>query len=247
MIRQAYVSCNVPIGNGVEVKLGRFDSILGYESIDTYKNANSTRSVLFQLLPTGQTGVSVSYDLCEHVNFTGVAANYSGTRAGRGDDINLRVGEVDKAFIGRLRFKPSPDSKWNGAFVDAGVIYGHSFSRRVYSTEAYLGGAVSTPSKRFTFGLANYYRDDAASLSLYAVDVYASFQASADLSIHSRVEYGRRLSGPIRDILNLTETLQYDLWRNVISRLEVKWERSALFIAEPRNNVIVLANLIYKF
>ena len=59
-------------------------------------------------------------------------------------------------------------------------------------------------------------------------------------------------------VLALTGTLQYDLWENVISRLEVRWDHSAsgnkLFGANDafgnptkKNDVMIAANLIYKF
>ena len=56
----------------------------------------------------------------------------------------------------------------------------------------------------------------------------------------------------------LTETVQYDLWKNVISRLEFRWDHSAngqnayggtTAGSAPglKNAFLVAANLIYKF
>jgi hypothetical protein len=64
----------------------------------------------------------------------------------------------------------------------------------------------------------------------------------------------------------LTGTIQYDLWKNVISRLEIRWDHLAgdgdtagfgnyerddvgdvTGPADQRNNVLIAANLIYKF
>jgi len=58
--------------------------------------------------------------------------------------------------------------------------------------------------------------------------------------------------------LALTETLQYDLWKNVVSRLEFRWDHSLSGAdayggtgpgAPPsaENALLVAANLIYKF
>jgi hypothetical protein len=39
-IRQAFVQLRVPVGNGIDWQLGRWDSLLGYESSDSMKNPN---------------------------------------------------------------------------------------------------------------------------------------------------------------------------------------------------------------
>jgi hypothetical protein len=58
-------------------------------------------------------------------------------------------------------------------------------------------------------------------------------------------------------IFALTGTVQYDLWKNVISRLEVRWDHSAngndmfggTVAGQPDriNAVMLAANVIYKF
>ena len=58
-------------------------------------------------------------------------------------------------------------------------------------------------------------------------------------------------------IWSLTGTVQYDLWKNVISRLEVRWDwgdEGQYFFAtsngegdDRRNTFLVAANIIYKF
>ena len=58
-------------------------------------------------------------------------------------------------------------------------------------------------------------------------------------------------------ILAATGTLQYDLWDNVISRVEVRWDQSAdgspmfggVGYGPPTKNyeMMVAANVIYKF
>src|SRR5262249_24405676 len=43
-IKQAYVALRAPVGNGLDFKLGVFDTILGYEVFDAGNNPNYTRS-----------------------------------------------------------------------------------------------------------------------------------------------------------------------------------------------------------
>ena len=43
-IRQAYVALRAPVGTGLDFKMGVFDSIIGYESVEAGNNPNFTRS-----------------------------------------------------------------------------------------------------------------------------------------------------------------------------------------------------------
>src|SRR6266481_5517480 len=43
-IRQAYIALRTPVGNGLDFKVGVFDSILGYESVEAPSDPNYTRS-----------------------------------------------------------------------------------------------------------------------------------------------------------------------------------------------------------
>ena len=107
----------------------------------------------------------------------------------------------------------------------------------------------------------------------YSFAGYLSYQATEKLSFHARAEYFKdklghgggqgvlfqeNLGGPGKaEVLALTGTIQYDLWKNVISRLEVRWDHSLLdnplfggsTPGQPAldNAVMVAANVIYKF
>ena len=55
-IRQAYVALRAPLGNGLDFKVGVFDSIIGYESVDSSKDPNFTRSYGHTIEPQTHTG-----------------------------------------------------------------------------------------------------------------------------------------------------------------------------------------------
>ncbi len=107
---------------------------------------------------------------------------------------------------------------------------------------------------------------------------YLSYKATDKLTLNSRFEYAHGSAfdnifannpmyetadgTPFRQeakVIALTETVQYQLWDNVISRLEFRWDHSAdgsphfggdvtSFGAPTKNNEItVAANIIYKF
>src|SRR6185503_9886824 len=51
-IKQAYVTVRAPVGNGLDFKLGVWDTIIGYEGFDAGNNPNYTRSYGFAIEPT---------------------------------------------------------------------------------------------------------------------------------------------------------------------------------------------------
>src|SRR5438876_4007145 len=60
-VRQAYVALRMPVGNGLDWKVGVFDSIIGYESVESGNNPNYTRSFGHSIEPQTHTGVLASY------------------------------------------------------------------------------------------------------------------------------------------------------------------------------------------
>jgi hypothetical protein len=95
-----------------------------------------------------------------------------------------------------------------------------------------------------------------------AVGLYTSYQATEKLGLYVRGEYassdttnpaGANIIGGNK-IFEVTTTLQYDLWKNVLSRLEFRWDHSAnataIYGGTPPtkdNSYILLADIAYKF
>ena len=95
-----------------------------------------------------------------------------------------------------------------------------------------------------------------------ASSLYLLWQATEKLTFNTRGEYFSQSqylvgSGMPSQAFAVTETVQYDLWKNVISRLEFRWDHSAsgqdayggTQSGSPslKNAFLVAANLIYKF
>jgi len=61
-LEQAYVQFRVPVGNGLDFKMGRFVSLMGYEVIESPADLNFSRGLLFSnTMPLTNTGVMMSY------------------------------------------------------------------------------------------------------------------------------------------------------------------------------------------
>lgn len=70
-LQQAYVNFRIPVGNGLDVKFGKFVTLLGYEVIETPSNINVSRSLNFTYaIPLHHTGILFTYPLTDLVQFS---------------------------------------------------------------------------------------------------------------------------------------------------------------------------------
>src|SRR5436190_15319410 len=77
-VRQAYVLLQAPLENGLLFKVGVFDSILGYESVESPSDPNYTRSYGHSIEPQTHTGVLVSYKFSDIFHASAGIANTMG-------------------------------------------------------------------------------------------------------------------------------------------------------------------------
>ncbi len=71
---QFYLTYTAPIGSGINLQAGRFVTLLGVETINTYNNLNynETKGLIFGFgIPFTHTGVRGSYTFNDYVSFTG--------------------------------------------------------------------------------------------------------------------------------------------------------------------------------
>ncbi len=284
-IKQAYVDLRAPLGNGLDIKVGVFDTIIGYESTDGPNNPNYTRSYGYTIEPTTHTGILGTYQFSDMFGVSAGIANSFGPAVG-GSGFNTATApttstdrawyaraESYKTYMGSVSFKaPASLGFLEGSTLYAGVINGFNGGLGADQTSLYLGGTISTPLKGLKLGASYDYlgvgqQTLANSAYANAFALYASFQATEKLSIHGRAEYASHSTGPVftpstggifpDKVFAYTATVQYDLWKNVLSRLEVRWDHAGngsspyggvdLAGATKRNSYLVAANLVYKF
>ena len=241
-IRQAYVALRAPVGNGLDFKVGVFDTVIGYETLESGSNPHITHSYGFTVEPTTHTGVLATYRLSDLISFSAGIANTVGPtineRAHGPNNGSRTVSEGHKAWMGSVALT-APDS-WGwaaGSTLYAGVVNGFNSSPNGLgaddSLNLYVGGTLATPVAGLKVGAAFDYvtvDDVPAGVgdAVWTVGAYASYQASEKLSFHGRGEYlvGEANTGADDlEVMALTGTVQYDLWENVISRLEIRWDR----------------------
>jgi hypothetical protein len=66
-IPQAYLTVNVPLGTGLQVTVGKFATLLGYESFNAVANSLYSHSYLFTNIPFTHTGVMGSYQITDQL------------------------------------------------------------------------------------------------------------------------------------------------------------------------------------
>jgi hypothetical protein len=262
-VKQAYVALRVPVlPNGLDFKVGVWDTIIGYEVFESGNNPNYTRSYGYSMEPTTHTGVLATYQFCEFFSASfGVANTFGPTINGRAPT------ESYKTYMGSFTLTaPENMGFLAGSTLSACVINGFN-SLTGNETSYYVGASVATPVTGLKAGLAFDLLDvhDAGG-ETYAVGGYLAFQCTEKFGLFGRAEYVRDRgdqelfvdTAPDR-IMALTATAQYDLWKNVMTRVEVRWDHSLSGegvwggtdpIDDPgdlKNQVMLAANIIYKF
>ncbi|MCX6911900.1 MAG: outer membrane beta-barrel protein [Verrucomicrobia bacterium] len=275
-LKDAYVDLRAPLGNGLDLKLGTFAEILGYEVYETGNNPNYTRSYGYEIEPLALTGLLAAYQFSPVISAQGGVANTWSTGINNRSD--PPKAESYKAYIGGVTLT-APDSLGflAGSTLAGGVINGFDAgASQATKTSFYVGGTMKTPLKCLSVGIAYDYvalanattfgenGDTVLHNSGYqnASSLYLLWQATEKLTFNTRGEYFSQSqylvgSGMPSQAFAVTETVQYDLWKNVISRLEFRWDHSAsgqdayggTQSGSPslKNAFLVAANLIYKF
>lgn len=290
-IKQAYVDLKVPIGNGPDIKMGVFDTIIGYEVFDGPNNPNYTRSYGYTIEPTTHTGVLGTYQFTPWLTAAaGVANTFGPTINGRAFTFDSVTGEQMgkaesyKTYMGSILLTaPESFGFLKDSTLSGVIINGFDAGAGAVHTHYYVGASLSTPLQGLRLG-ASFDSRAVGEQELNggtteaswqnAASAYLSFQATEKLTLHGRAEYfwqdkglvtapdgdgGEIRVGPYYSskIFALTGTIQYDLWANVLTRLEVRWDHSAdgseafggETVGSPteKNAVLIAANLIYKF
>ena len=91
---QAYVSYLAPIGSGIEIQAGRWETLLGAESFRQDRSFNITRGVVWSLQPVNHTGVLFSGDLGERLAWAVGVANQSGNTMADTDNSKTGIGQI---------------------------------------------------------------------------------------------------------------------------------------------------------
>jgi Putative beta-barrel porin-2, OmpL-like. bbp2 len=289
-IRQAYVTLRTPVGNGLDWKIGVWDTIVGYESNSDPLNPNYTRSYGYTIEPTTHTGILATYKISDSFTVQGGIADGSNVSDGPAGINGVSAIESQKAYMGDVQFT-APDSAgfMKGATLTAAVIVaaGNSTTSPVSggATSFYAGATIPTPMTALKVGACFDYLDlhngdnagNSQNDNVYNIALYGSYQATEKLSFNLRGEFLNTEGLTTADaqsiftstslvtsglyaqnkIEELTATAQYNLWANVISRVEFRWDHaehnnpfgssSSTGLNFRDNDFLLALNVIYQF
>jgi hypothetical protein len=230
-VRQAYVNTRVPVGNGLDLKMGVFDAIIGYEGFSNRDNPNYSRNMAYNLQPFNHTGLLGGYQINDLVSAQfGVANTGSNVLTDRAADSS------DISYMGSIAVEaPENFGVLAGATVYVGYMeFGGGGDEQ---QNLYVGSTIPTPIDGLALGAA---WDNIQNITGNGGDAnilagYISYQATDKMSVNGRIEYLDGDQGVLfnatnngvavdSEMLSLTGTVQYDLWDNVLTRAEVRWD-----------------------
>ncbi|MCP5523552.1 MAG: outer membrane beta-barrel protein [Verrucomicrobiales bacterium] len=264
-IRNAYVALRAPVGNGLDIKMGVWDTVIGYEVFDAGSNPNYSRSYGFFLEPITHTGVLLSYDVSEVISVSAGVADEGVTS----NSINSMAADSgDFAYLGSVSLTaPESAGFLAGAMLAGGVVYTPMPAAPAFPQQNmynfYVGGSMPLPVTGLSLGIAYDHKMGEDTTHANAVGGYLVYQATEKLKVAGRVEwangtdgtYGPTANGFDDQYLGVTFTVDYSLWANVISRVEFRWDKdlesnsNAFGVnGNAQENAFQLAlNVIYNF
>jgi hypothetical protein len=281
-IKQAYVALRAPVGNGLDIKLGVWDTIIGYEVFNAGDNPNYSRSMGYGFEPTTYTGVQAGYKFTDWLSgIVGVANaghptvnGATGVTPGGLVRVATLAGgaaESEKSYMAALTLTAPESFGWlKGSTLSAGIIDHATGGGPNDVVNIYVGGTMATPWESLKLGAAWDHvavagDGDFAAFWANSAALYTSWQASEKLKLNLRGEYVWADDGALApayvagaggqaQLISVTGTLDYALWENVISRLEVRWDHDVAGGPATKpfgvadNSALTLAlNVIYKF
>ena len=177
-LEQAYVTVAIPVGTGLTLKAGKFDTLLGYEVIQPTGNTLYTHSYGFSFgVPLTQTGILASYNLTDKLSVTaGITRGWNQTLYDNNGAIDF-LGEAsytatDKlTLIGNLGV--GPEVAHDNAHYD---VVPEAIAEYKASDQLTLGVDV-------LYGLANSYGQ------WYGTAGYASYTLDKWVTLNGRGEY----------------------------------------------------------
>ena len=229
-VQQAYVSYNY---NGVELKMGNFETLLGWELIDSHKNYNVTHGILFTwTIPLYHTGLMAGGSLGENV----------GWNLGFVNGFNNTIESNDsKGVLGLISLDEGPFFTSLSAYYGADAFQSTMGQPGSSDDQLILDLVASyTPNDNLTFWLNADYgeQEDGDPLGgdadWWGIAVGTNVTINDKLSFALRGEYFedednvRGIVNAARDFeaYSLTGTLAYKLTDHLTVRTELRYDKA---------------------
>ena len=243
-LMQANINLRLPVGNGIDLTVGQFGTVVGAETYNYNENAFHNRSFGFALEPTHHTGILASYQIADGLAIQLGAVNDSTTNATNNNSTSSTGMLASISYTLPDSLGPLGGTELYAARVD-GV--GADGSETDYN---YASAEIPLPVEGLSYKIAwDVVRTDAAADS-NVQGHYISYVVNDKLTVNIRHERGNinhNIGGSRWDnadgLESTTIGLDYKLWENVTSRVEFRTtEAEGLTDSET-----LTVNLIYSF
>jgi hypothetical protein len=269
---EAYVNLHVPVGNGLEIHVGQFGTFNGYEAYDSYKNPNWSRSYGFFNETSAHTGVAAFYKVADWMT---VQAGVGNTGPFNSQVDAKTSTESAKAYLAMVTLTaPESFGFLKGATLSGGYTTGPNTDNAPHIDQIYVGGTLPLPVTGLSLGFAYDYTSDVMDTKgtyANATALYVMYQATEKLKLNTRLDYTSATGGYYYEnggsattvhsgndqLGSLTFTADYSLWKNVVSRAELRWDHSfdgtgpfggvVAGVPHDKNAVSLALNIVYLF
>jgi len=238
-VKQAYVTFRAPVGNGLDFKVGKFASWIGYEFTDRPANLNITYSDLFYLTPGDFTGVSAEYKFNDIIDGGFAVVN------GMCMDSNPGFKDIQDdgyGLMAKLNFKvPGGNANWQHA-----VYYSwDSANEFLYDNNNYRPGFSASGNEIVYDGILNWvpkFADgklllggtydlgtidglrDQEGFTFAGAGLYAKYQFNPIFSLAGRGTYVHTTDDSANDLWSITLTAGFNVAENFTIRTEYRFD-----------------------
>lgn len=253
-VQEFYVQYLAPIGRGLNIQAGQINSLVGYEVVESPRNANYSRSWLFGLgQPFTTRGVRASYEFNQHVLLSvGAIAYVNSARADTDSDplveYALAVSPTQKVKLtlyGLAGPRDGPSATPGGTQFLTGGFFSIQISDRMSAVlEAYYANQAN--SSTISAG-RNARWDGAAAYLIHDISAqwglrlraeifedaggFVACQGTTAYSPRANVCFGatsEAQSAPVAQTMwEVTGTVQYKPFSSLVTRLEYRYDKSS--------------------
>lgn len=261
-IHQAYVEYLAPIGEGVDVKVGKFATLIGAEVADTTQNFNITMGNIYNLFqPIDHLGVLASTS-AGPISFAAGVVN-EGALGNSSPDINK-----EKSFLGQIAY--GDDMFGAGVTVLYGAEGGALGAAPPGNNEQKVGTldflATLNTDAFEAWVNADYLWVNDVEAQAWGLAIAGRVPITDAFSAALRAEYARDKGNAFgiggarnSEVYGVTGTLAYQLVDNLMVRGEIRWDRvneNVFFMGHEfltnttggdQDQVVGLAQVVYSF
>ena len=223
-IKQAYVLLRTPVGNGIDWKIGVFDTIIGYESFDAARDHNYTRSWGWAVEPYKHTGILATYPINDMFVLSAGIANILATGINNRayDFVNNTPSQEDwnKTYMGSLTFTAPDNWGWaSGSFMSGGIVWGFNGTSPAPSNNFGSQNALNAVSGAGQ-GSFNYYANGNQANYYAGVTLNTPWE---QLTLGAAFDYVQNLGGGFEtNYVTGNTSTHIDMWvAGLYSRLEL--------------------------